>query len=78
MHFHLPLDSSTSVPCLLAVNVCRPHRNNEGFLNQLNLKRFELYANYDFVKKVLREIKLKVEDIKNNYFSQRFKEVKQW
>lgn len=69
MHAFLPScrDSNISASCLLVVNV--GHTETMKFLNQLNLIRFKFYAGSYFVKRVLKETKLKVEDIKSNYFS---------
>lgn len=47
VHFHLPLEILISlfyVSQQLIVNVCSPHRNDEGSLNQVNLNRFEFYV----------------------------------
>lgn len=78
MHFHLPLEILKTASCLLAdnkqlvINVCVPQRNSEGFLNQLTLNRFIFYVSLiTSWRKILRETKLKVGDIKN-YFSWEF------
>ena len=68
-----------SASCFLAVSMPyrnnegeKKKRNNEGFLNQLNLKRFEFYVRLMTLwKKMFRETKMMVEDTKN-YFNRRF------
>lgn len=78
LHLFLPCsrESNISASCLLAVDRSL-HRNNDEFLNQLNLTRFEFYVSLMTLwRKFLRETKLKVEDTKN-HFSGRFYKVKQ-
>lgn len=53
-------DSNISASCQATDN--KPHRDNERFLNQLNLNRFQFHVVFlTLWSKVLRETKQKVE-----------------